>query len=412
VKKGEKVLQPQPAPAQPAAAPTPLARPFGGRAGEAAAGGKPAGGADWPMYGGCEARCGRQVDLQLPIKEAWKFEAGSKVRSGPVVAGGIVYVGSDGGSLFALDLAAGGKKWEAKPGSRVRCSPAVAKGIVVCGADDGVMRAFDAATGEAKWEFKTGGPITASPAIVGERVVFGSWDGHCYCVRLTDGREFWRYRVGDVGVRVYSPPAVAAGRVYIGVLEDFQIHALDLGTGKPLAGYDRNVPSRATKSPRLGSIHGLAVYRGAVATTRRGGVGNLLDAASGKLLAQFGTRCSALFSLPVFDGDQVYHPCAPRGMKLPSEPVKPSTEKRPPYFRKSALNAPLVGGGLMIIATEVGTLEAYRLGGDAQTPAWEWKSKSGAEIHTAPAAAGGFIVVGSDDGHVYAFTHTKGAAKK
>jgi outer membrane protein assembly factor BamB len=419
LKEGEKLPEPQAAPGSPAGALTAMARP------PDPAQGKPAGGADWPMYGGCPARCGLDVKISLPIKPAWKFDTGGKVRSSPAVAGGVVYAGSDSGELFALDLATGTKKWSAKAGpstgsgpratsrgSRVRCAPAVAPsggsgqagGIVVVGADDGVLRAFDAASGAPKWEFKSAGRITASPAIVGDRVVFGSWDGHCYCLRLADGKEFWRHKVGDPGVRVHAPPAVAHGRVYLGALEDFEVYVLDLGTGKPLGDFKKNGPVRGTKTPWLGSIQGLAVYRGKLASTKRGGAGTLQDAASGEIVGRFGSRCEALFSLPAFDGELVYHPSSSEGIKLSEVAPRGSAKKRPPLFRKSALNAPLVGGGLMIVATEAGTLEAYRPGGDASKPVWEWTSASGAEIHTAPAAAGGFVVIGSDDGHVYGFS--------
>ncbi len=402
LKKGEKPPEPQAAPSAPAGALTSMAKPIDAKQG------KPKGGADWPMYGGSPARCGLEVKIGLPIKEAWKFQTKGKVRSSPAIASGVVYAGSDSGELFALSLATGGKKWSAKIGSRVRCAPAVAKGIVVVGADDGVLRAFDAKTGKPKWEFKTAGRISASPAIVGDRVVFGSWDGRCYCVRLSDGKEFWRYKVGDPGVRVFPPVAVAAGRVYIGVLEDFQIHGLDLGTGKPLAGFAKNDPPLGTKTPLLGSTHGLAIYRGKIVTTRRGGAGNVLDAASGKILGRFGTVCKAQAALPAFSGEQTYHPCSPKGTKLTDVAPKSGSKKsRPVFFRKSALNAPLVGGDLMIVGTEVGTLAAYRLGDETLKPVSEWKSPSGKALHTAPAAAGGFIVVGSDDGYVYGFSYSK-----
>ena len=96
--------EPQAAPAQPAGPLSALAKPFGGKPGEAAAGEKPKSGADWPMYGGSAARCGLDVKVALPIKEAWKFQTGGKVKSSPVIAGGTVYTGSDSGELLALEL--------------------------------------------------------------------------------------------------------------------------------------------------------------------------------------------------------------------------------------------------------------------------------------------------------------------
>jgi outer membrane protein assembly factor BamB len=416
---GWKPPEPQPAPAQPAAAPAALAGPFGGKPGEAAAGDKPAGGTDWPMYGGCPQRCGLKLKIALPVKEAWKFQTGGKVRSSPVLSGGAVYAGSDSGELFALDLRTGRKKWSAKitppPDAKtkvkwIRSAPAVAEGIVVCGADDGVLRAFDASSGQPKWEFRTAGRIRSSPAVVAGRVVFGSWDGRCYCVRLSDGREFWRYRVGDPGVRVHSPPAVAAGRVYVGAWEDFAIPALDLGTGKPLAGYSDGTPGRGTKHAKLGLVQGLAVYRGLLVTRSHVG-GCAIDAATGKILGVAG-RPANVSSLPAFSGDRIYGSASPGPARI-SEIVsgKAAGRRGREAFDHPVADAPLVAGDVLVAATEAGTLEVRRLPGeksdDPSELVWEWKSPSGAEISTAPAAAAGFIVVGSDDGHVYGFSYGK-----
>jgi outer membrane protein assembly factor BamB len=413
LKEGEKLPEPQAAPAAPAGPPTAMAK------APDPAQGKPAGGADWPIYGGCPERCGLDVKISLPIKEAWKFDTGGKVRSSPVIAGGVVYAGSDSGELFALDLATGAKKWSAKitppPESAtkvpwIRSAPAVAKGIVVVGAEDGVLRAFDAGSGKPKWEFRTAGQIRASPAIVGERVIFGSWDGRCYCLRLSDGGEFWRQRVSDPGVRVHAPPAVAAGRVYVGAWEGYSIHGLDLGTGKPLAGYDVNTPPSGTKSPKLGLVHGVAVYRGLLVTASHKGAGSVLDAATGALRGPVPGRGCQLAALPAFGGGKVYHPFSPRGTALSEIPVE-KPPKRIRSFPRQVGNGVLIGGDLMVVPTVDGTLEAYSLaaggGGDAPRAVWSWKNAGGAEIRTAPAAAAGFIVVGCDDGNVYGFSYGK-----
>jgi len=411
--------QPQATPTQPAGHLTSLAKPFTGKPGAPGNPDKPKGGNDWPMYGGCPARCGLELKIGLPIKEAWKFQTGSKVKSSPVIAGGLAFAGSDSGELFALELETGKKKWSAKitPPSEakinvkwIRSAPAVAEGIVVCGADDGVLRAFDAKNGKCMWQFRTAGRIRSSPAIVGDRVVFGSWDGRCYCVRLGDGAEFWRWRAGDPGVRVYTPPALAAGRVYVGAWEDHKIHALDLGTGKPLPGYQ----AKSGYATKVGLVEGLAVYRGVVVTCKAGGAGQLINPDSGEVLSHgFGLGSSRLPALPALSGDRVYHARSLMGVCLSAVLSKEPSKKKSPviWFKNPVLNAPLVCGDLIIVTTSKGTLEAYRQPDEkTEGPAslvWQWKSESGKEIHTAPAAAAGFIVIGSDDGNVYGFSYTK-----
>jgi outer membrane protein assembly factor BamB len=322
--------EPQAPPVVPAAPLRPLAEMPAGKLGAKGEQDKPAGGKDWPMYGGCPARCGLEVSIGMPIKPAWEFQTGGKVRSSPVIADGTAYVGSDIGKLFALDLATGKRKWSVEIGTRIRCSPAVAGDIVVCGADDGVLRAFRTPDGAPKWEFRTGGPILASPAIVGERVVFGSNDHRCYCVRLTDGKEFWRYEAGH---EIHAPPAAANGTVYVGAW-DWAIHALDLGTGRPLEGFGKRLitqkqtwladrrPSWYLNPTRLGRVEGVAVYRSALAVCATGdesyGQSLLLDAASGELVALSGVTMYKeimdsngwAFGAPAFSGRWMFIPCA------------------------------------------------------------------------------------------------------
>ena len=49
----------------------------------------------------------RELQLEGPEIHRRKVQTGGKVRSSPIIAGGTVFVGSDSGKLFALDLATG-----------------------------------------------------------------------------------------------------------------------------------------------------------------------------------------------------------------------------------------------------------------------------------------------------------------
>jgi len=427
--------EPQLPPAQPAAPLKPLARKPTGVPGAPADPDKPAGGKDWPMYGGCPARCGLEVKIEMPMKPAWKFQTGGKVRSSPVIADGTVYVGSDSGALFALDLATGRRKWSAKIGSRVRSAPAAAGGFVLCGADDGTLRAFTAADGKPKWKFRTGGPILAAPAVVGERVVFGSHDHRCYCVRLADGAEFWRYRAGH---EIHAAPAVADGIVYVGAW-DWKVHALDLGAGKPLEGFGKRLsrqkqkwlanrrPSWYLNPTRLGRVEGLAVYRNALAVCASGdesyGQSLLLDAASGELLALSGAymykeimdRNGWAFGAPAFSGRWMFIPYAWKGTGVLDVEARKFLGDKPQH-PSPVLNTPLATEDLMVVGTRDGAVEVRTIYSGERDKAskrlWRWESPSRRRIATAPAAAGGVLVLGSDDGHAYAFTYGKGMPDK
>jgi eukaryotic-like serine/threonine-protein kinase len=75
-------------------------------------------------------------------KELWSFRTNARVESSPAVAGGRVYIGSNDGRFYVLDLNTGAKVWEFNAGQAVSASPAIAGGRVVVGAQDGKLYCF------------------------------------------------------------------------------------------------------------------------------------------------------------------------------------------------------------------------------------------------------------------------------
>jgi len=73
----------------------------------------------------------------------WTYTTAGSVDSGPAAAGGTVYV-SDVGQVYALDVATGRLRWAYTTGGAVGSSPAAAGGTVYIGSDDGTVYALDA----------------------------------------------------------------------------------------------------------------------------------------------------------------------------------------------------------------------------------------------------------------------------
>ena len=70
----------------------------------------------------------------------WSYLTGDGA-SDPVVANGVVYVGSNGNNLYALNARTGAKLWSYPTGGPVGSSP-VAEGVVYVGSADGKVYAF------------------------------------------------------------------------------------------------------------------------------------------------------------------------------------------------------------------------------------------------------------------------------
>jgi len=79
-------------------------------------------------------------------------------------------------------LTPGGKGvWTFATRSRVESSPAIAGGRVFVGSNDGRFYVLNLTNGDKLWEFDAGAPLSASPAIANGRIVIGSQDGRLYC---------------------------------------------------------------------------------------------------------------------------------------------------------------------------------------------------------------------------------------
>jgi len=80
--------------------------------------------------------------LDASGKSVWTFTTQARVESSPAIAGGRVFVGSNDGRFYVLNLSTGAKLWEFTAGAPLSASPAIARGRIVIGAQDGRLYCF------------------------------------------------------------------------------------------------------------------------------------------------------------------------------------------------------------------------------------------------------------------------------
>jgi len=99
--------------------------------------------------------------------------------SAAVTADRVVLGGRD---KLVHGLNPGGKAiWTFATGARVESSPAISGARVFIGSNDGRFYVLNLSNGAKLWEFNAGAPLSASPAIANGRIVIGSQDGRLYC---------------------------------------------------------------------------------------------------------------------------------------------------------------------------------------------------------------------------------------
>ncbi|HET7293698.1 MAG TPA: PQQ-binding-like beta-propeller repeat protein [Vicinamibacteria bacterium] len=152
---------------------------------------------------------------------AWSVALSGKVRATPTVAADAVYAADFGGRLSARKASDGSSLWSAELGAPLYSSPCVGDELLVLGANDGVIHGVDRASGAIRFQVRSRGPVVASPLGRGGSFVVGSTDGDLY---LLDGK-------GEVVGRspldprgVASSAAVEGDRLYVGSARG--VHAL------------------------------------------------------------------------------------------------------------------------------------------------------------------------------------------
>ena len=228
----------------------------------------------------------------LSLKWAVAFPGASRARSLPVVAYGAVYVGSQDGTIYALDLETGCVRWKNRVSAEVRTGLVVERMNPDSGDNPraffgdliGRIHAIDAFSGRLLWsvhaDIHSGATITGNPIIEGHKLfvpvssleVLTAADPNYSCctfrgsiiaIDIDTGRVAWRHytipeppvhraksaagvaMLGPSGAAVWGSPTIdrANGVIYHGSSENYSspadensdaVFAVDISTGERL----------------------------------------------------------------------------------------------------------------------------------------------------------------------------------
>lgn len=294
----------------------------------------------WPLYGrdtfGTRTSttgviASHNVTSLAPL---WEVEVKGPVSATPVIAGGVAYVGSYDGSLYAVDLSSGESLWVYETGAAVpepnlqiplgiTGSAAVTDTTVYVGDAAAVVHAIDLSSGEARWstvvDDQPNASIWSSPVVVGGTLYVGvasvakqtGFRGSVVALDATSGELVWQtYMVpeGADGAGVFAVPAIDENRglLYIGTQNAYSpkpspygnpisIVALDMETGEVAWAFNappgggENAPTEDvafSASPNLFSVEIDGRMRDLVGEGQKSGDFWALDRESGEVVWQ------------------------------------------------------------------------------------------------------------------------------
>ena len=153
----------------------------------------------------------------------WTFTADDELDSAPAYAAGKIFIGSNAGSMYAINAKTGHLAWHARSFSHFPhgreyfyATPAVAYGRVYAPNTDGWVYAYGAATGRLLWARHVGTYVYTAPAVWDKRVYVGTYDGYAVALDAATGDVKWRY---SAPAALHGAPSIVDGLVYFATCE-------------------------------------------------------------------------------------------------------------------------------------------------------------------------------------------------
>jgi outer membrane protein assembly factor BamB len=363
--------------------------------------------ADWTQFHASQTRSGVVSDETLltsltapSLHELWGAATDASaegINSSPAVVGGIAYIGSDDGALWAFDATTGAVVWRDPVGAQVRSSPAVADGRVVFGSADGFVYADDALTGARLWSFAIGGNVTAPPLVVDSSVYVGSRGGTFAALDAATGALLWKTNPWSM----WGGAAMAKGVVYVGS-DQSKVFAYDAATcaliwSKALGARVRSTPSVADGKVFVGTDAGAVVALSADTGTVRW-----------TSQASPPSTNAVVRSSPAVAGGRVFVATAETtpmdGDAVAFDEKTGSVDWRGDYVADYSTSSPAIANGVLYLGSYDTRMYAIR----ARSGKLLWAPKWGTDnmergFNSSPAIAGGRVYIGCRDGSLYAF---------
>jgi len=346
----------------------------------------------------------------------WKYKTSGMVYASPVISDGVVYIGSMDSIFYALDAESGQEKWRFHSGNTIQSSaatyknlvffesgnslfalttrgklkwsldlcegeinnqmdpwdfhhssPSVHNGIVYIGTEQGILLGLDAKTGEQILRSQTLSEyaIRTTPVVSGDLVMYGDWDGVFYASRISNGSLAWKYDTKVDGTfpwvnAIHGTPLVSDSHVFFAG-RSCRLYSLDIRTGKKNWHYSSPSDQWLLGGPKIAEG---VVYQGSSDQY----LFHAIDASSGDLHWTAGMD-GRTWGSAIVKGDRVY----------------------------------LGANSFFMINTSDGKiLEQYQFPQVHEEKKYGDYTDRTANFHSSPLLYQGMIILGSDDGHIYA----------
>jgi eukaryotic-like serine/threonine-protein kinase len=359
---------------------------------------------DWVFTRGNPEMTGISLaQLKLPLEQVWEFRTmpvekarGDMLVSSAVVRAGKVYFGNKEGDFYCLELETGKQLWKVSaPKGSFDGAAAFSGDLVIAGSTDVHVYAWNADTGKEVWKYETEGEIHAAanvwrdPATQQERLFIGSYDYKLYCLEPQTGKLIWS---AETGYYINGGSAVSKeGKIVFGGC-DSVLHVHDAATGKE------------EKQIEIGAYIGnnVALDEGNAYVAHYGNRVGAYSLAAGVKLWEYGDRDFEYYAAPAVTEQWVI--AAGRDKRLHGLDRATGKQQWEYRCRDQIDSSPLIcGNELVLFGCDDGCIYGIQLADGKEL----WKAEIGAAVKASPAVAGPWLIIGADDGVLYAYRSQK-----
>jgi outer membrane protein assembly factor BamB len=148
--------------------------------------------------------------------QAWATDLGGPMIGAPYLSKeGVLYVGTLGDKVYAVDAASGNPIWNYATQGHVWASPAVNNNMVYVGDAASKIYALKAKEGSLAWQTDAPGPVIASPGVMTSGLAFVSETGDVLVVGFQNEKS-WTDKING---KLYSSPIVYGDRLVVPVYQ-------------------------------------------------------------------------------------------------------------------------------------------------------------------------------------------------
>jgi outer membrane protein assembly factor BamB len=163
--------------------------------------------------------------------ELWSFTAGDNIRSSPAVYDDKIYIGSDDNQVYALNKDDGSEDWTFNAESKVSSAIVIdhRQSTLYVATQKGKLFALDMRDGLKKWDRTLAKEITTTPTLFGNNIAVGTSSGQVIMLNKFTGNEVWSYNPGYVGeiAGPVSSSLISSGGSLFFVSEDGNVYSLN-----------------------------------------------------------------------------------------------------------------------------------------------------------------------------------------